>query len=198
MGTALELNLEVLFSPAQSCHCTRDIRDGAGDAEEHHGDDKHGLGHSRAEQWNNDTASAGLTAPPVIIEHEGVLVVRDDLFRAAPTRPRQSRRHKPAGVGGLVTLSPPLPDMTAPIEEGKLSFLSDLRLARIAAMGALVAALTIAGCGRKGGLDPPPGATAADTSVTRPDLEPAIGPDGRVIAPSQGPKRSTPIDWLLN
>jgi len=79
-----------------------------------------------------------------------------------------------------------------------LSFSSDLRLARIAAIGALVAALGLAGCGRKGGLDPPPGATAADTSVSRPDLEPAIGPDGKVIAAPQGPKRSTFIDWLLN
>ncbi|HEX2351492.1 MAG: LPS translocon maturation chaperone LptM [Xanthobacteraceae bacterium] len=79
-----------------------------------------------------------------------------------------------------------------------MTSLSDLRLARIGAIGALIAALGLAGCGRKGGLDPPPGATAADTSVSRPDLEPAIGPDGKVIAPSQGPKRSTPIDWLLN
>ena len=79
-----------------------------------------------------------------------------------------------------------------------MTSLSDLRLARIGAIGALIAALGLAGCGRKGGLDPPPGATAADTSVSRPDLEPALGPDGRVIAPSQGPKRSTPIDWLLN
>jgi predicted small lipoprotein YifL len=89
--------------------------------------------------------------------------------------------------------------MVPPIEEGpELSSSSDLRLARIAAIGALVAALGLAGCGRKGGLDPPPGATAADTSISRPDLEPVIGPDGKVIAPSQGPKRSTPIDWLLN
>ena len=79
-----------------------------------------------------------------------------------------------------------------------MSSSSDLRLVRIAAIGALVAALALAGCGRKGGLDPPPGATAADTSVSRPDLEPAIGPDGKVIAVPQGPKRSTPIDWLLN
>jgi predicted small lipoprotein YifL len=79
-----------------------------------------------------------------------------------------------------------------------LRSLFDLRLVRIAAIGALVAALGLAGCGRKGGLDAPPGATAAETSPSRPDLEPAIGPDGRVIAPSQGPKRSTPIDWLLN
>jgi predicted small lipoprotein YifL len=79
-----------------------------------------------------------------------------------------------------------------------LRSLSDLRLARIAAIGALVAALGLAGCGRKGGLDPPPGATAAETSPSRPDLEPAIGPDGKVIAAPQGPKRSLPIDWLLN
>jgi len=74
----------------------------------------------------------------------------------------------------------------------------ELRLVRIAAIGALVAALGLAGCGRKGGLDPPPAATAVDTSVSRPDLEPAIGPDGKVIAAPQAPKRSTPIDWLLN
>jgi predicted small lipoprotein YifL len=76
--------------------------------------------------------------------------------------------------------------------------LSDLHFARIAALGVLVAALGLAGCGRKGGLDPPPGATPAETSVSRPDLEPAIGPDGRVIAPTQGPKRTTPLDFLLN
>jgi predicted small lipoprotein YifL len=80
----------------------------------------------------------------------------------------------------------------------ELRSLFDLRLVRIAAIGTLVAALGLAGCGRKGGLDAPAGATAAETSPSRPDLEPAIGPDGRVIAPSQGPKRSTPIDWLLN
>ena len=79
-----------------------------------------------------------------------------------------------------------------------MSFSSGLRLARIAAVSALVAALGLAGCGRKAGLDPPPGATAADTSPSRPDLEPAIGPDGKVIAAPQGPKRSTFIDWLLN
>ena len=79
-----------------------------------------------------------------------------------------------------------------------MSSSSGLRFARIAAIGALVAALGLAGCGRKAGLDPPPGATAAETSPSRPDLEPAIGPDGKVIAAPQGPKRSTLIDWLLN
>ena len=79
-----------------------------------------------------------------------------------------------------------------------MSSSSGLRFARIAAIGTLVAALGLAGCGRKAGLDPPPGATAADTSPSRPDLEPAIGRDGKVIAAPQGPKRSTFIDWLLN
>ena len=79
-----------------------------------------------------------------------------------------------------------------------MSSSSGLRFARIAAIGALVAALGLAGCGRKAGLDPPPGATAAETSPSRPDLEPAIGPDGKVVATPQGPKRSTLIDWLLN
>ena len=89
--------------------------------------------------------------------------------------------------------------MVLPIEEGpELSSSSGLRFARIAAIGALVAALGLAGCGRKAGLDPPPGATAAETSPSRPDLEPAIGPDGKVIDTPQGPKRSTFIDWLLN
>ena len=76
--------------------------------------------------------------------------------------------------------------------------MSALRFARIAALSVLATALGLAGCGRKGGLDLPPGATPSETSVSRPDLEPAIGPDGRVIAPSQGPKRSTPLDFLLN
>jgi len=79
-----------------------------------------------------------------------------------------------------------------------LSSSSGLCLARIVVIGAFVAALGVAGCGRKAGLDPPPGATAADTSPSRPDLEPAIGPDGKVIETPQGPKRSTFIDWLLN
>jgi predicted small lipoprotein YifL len=76
--------------------------------------------------------------------------------------------------------------------------MSALFFARIAAMAVLVTALGLAGCGRKGGLDLPPGATPAETSMSRPDVEPAIAPDGRVIAPSQGPKRSTPLDFLLN
>lgn len=66
-------------------------------------------------------------------------------------------------------------------------------LARIAVIGALVAALGVAGCGRKGGLDPPPAAGVA----ANPDAPPAMGPDGRPIAP-QGQKRRIFLDWLID
>jgi predicted small lipoprotein YifL len=97
-------------------------------------------------------------------------------------------------------LSPLACDLLWCLDRGvpEVTSLPHLRFARIAAIAALIAALGVAGCGRKGGLDPPPGATAADTSPSRADLEPAIGPDGRVMAPQQGPQRRTPIDWLLN
>jgi len=89
----------------------------------------------------------------------------------------------------------------------ELSSPSDLNLARIAVIGALVAALGLAGCGRKGGLDPPPDASIPEPSAGAqlgpgsgpgPVAGPSIGPDGKALAPAQGPKRTTPIDWLLN
>jgi len=79
-----------------------------------------------------------------------------------------------------------------------LSSSSGLRFARIAAIGALVAALGLAGCGRKAGLDPPPAASiAGQTAAVEPSPGPAVAPDGRALAPAQGPRRPTPIDWLL-
>ena len=77
-----------------------------------------------------------------------------------------------------------------------MSSMSDPRLVRIAVIGALVAALGLAGCGRKGGLDPPPGATAADQSVA-PGAAPPASPDA--LPPSTQPlPRRTPIDWLID
>ncbi len=73
--------------------------------------------------------------------------------------------------------------------------------ARIAAIGALVAALGLAGCGRKGGLDPPPGATAIDQSVPgQPGAPPQLGPDGQPVTPGEPPPppRRTPIDFLID
>ena len=81
-----------------------------------------------------------------------------------------------------------------------MSSISDPRLVRIAVIGALVAALGVAGCGRKGGLDPPPGATAAaaaaDESVA-PGAAPPASPDA-LPPPVQPTPRRTPIDWLID
>jgi predicted small lipoprotein YifL len=75
--------------------------------------------------------------------------------------------------------------------------LSDLRLFRIAVIGALVAALGLAGCGRKGGLDPPPGATAAADQAAPPGAAPPASPDA-LPPPTQPLPRRTPIDWLID
>jgi predicted small lipoprotein YifL len=77
--------------------------------------------------------------------------------------------------------------------------LSDRRFVRIAVIGALAAALGLAGCGRKAGLDTPPAASVAGdpSAAVVPDAGPAVAPDGRALAPAQGPRRRTPIDWLL-
>jgi predicted small lipoprotein YifL len=75
-----------------------------------------------------------------------------------------------------------------------------------AIIGALT--LTLAGCGRKGALDPPPGGYALEQTTTMtpvtgkgerlaPRTGPAYDENGRPIAP-EGPKRRTPADWLLD
>ncbi len=81
----------------------------------------------------------------------------------------------------------------------ELGSLSDQRLARIAVIGALVAALGLAGCGRKGGLDPPPEASAAPaTGVAQPGSGPEVGPDGQQPPHPPAPPRRTWIDWLID
>jgi predicted small lipoprotein YifL len=71
-------------------------------------------------------------------------------------------------------------------------------LLRIATMGALAAALGLAGCGRKAGLDPPPGAAVVEPGPDGQQPPPALGPDGKPIPPKPGQFRWTPLDWLLN
>ena len=78
-----------------------------------------------------------------------------------------------------------------------MNSLSDLRLVRIAVIGALVVALGLAGCGRKGGLDPPPGATAAANQAAPPGAAPPTSPDA-LPPPVQPLPRRTPIDWLID
>ena len=75
--------------------------------------------------------------------------------------------------------------------------------ARFAVLGALVAALGLAGCGRKSGLDAPPMAAAGDlqTSPQPPAAAPAPGaapaPAGQPVAPTPD-KRKTVFDWLID
>jgi predicted small lipoprotein YifL len=68
----------------------------------------------------------------------------------------------------------------------------------VAVVSALVAALGLAGCGRKGGLDLPPAAAISDPEpAADPKQASAIGPDGKPIAPKSGPKTPTILDWLV-
>jgi len=79
---------------------------------------------------------------------------------------------------------------------------------RLALIGVLAACLGLAACGRKGPLDPPPGASlegepqpnmpgmlSTNRSTSRSGQE--IGPDGQPLAP-KGPKKTIPLDALLN
>jgi predicted small lipoprotein YifL len=95
-----------------------------------------------------------------------------------------------------------------------LSRVFDRTLLRLALIGALAASLGLAACGRKGPLDPPPGASLdgaapADRSnplsspVSRPiggqtqSGDTGVGPDGQPLAP-KGQKKRLPLDVLLN
>ena len=57
-------------------------------------------------------------------------------------------------------------------------------------------ALALAGCGRKGGLDLPPSAAVNQPPGTTAEA-PAVGPDGRPLAPA-GNKKRLLIDPLLD
>ena len=81
-----------------------------------------------------------------------------------------------------------------------------LSLISLALVGAF--ALALAGCGRKGALDPPPGGyvlerTTTTTPVTTrgeplpPRKETVYDEEGKPIAP-EGPRRRTPADWLID
>jgi predicted small lipoprotein YifL len=66
----------------------------------------------------------------------------------------------------------------------------------MAVVSALIAALGLAGCGRKSGLDLPPSAAVSDPVA--PDPKQAyVGPDGKPAAPKSGPNRPTILDWLV-
>ena len=78
--------------------------------------------------------------------------------------------------------------------------------ARLALVSALLAAFGLAGCGRKGPLDPPPAASVVSQpqgsaagpigAQSRPD-NPGVDKDGKPVAPA-GPQKRIPLDVLLN
>lgn len=80
-------------------------------------------------------------------------------------------------------------------------------LFRLALIGVLAASLGLAACGRKGPLDPPPGASLDGVpQANMPDLMSSsrgasrsaeVGPDGQPLQP-QGPKKRILLDGLLN
>jgi predicted small lipoprotein YifL len=103
--------------------------------------------------------------------------------------------------------------MLRPCKERVLSR-NDRTFLRLALIGALAASLGLTACGRKGPLDPPPGASLEGVpQANLPDLmskrdatpiggqaqagNPGVGPDGQPLAP-KGPKKQIPLDVLLN
>jgi predicted small lipoprotein YifL len=71
----------------------------------------------------------------------------------------------------------------------------DRPILRAAVLGALALAvgLTLSACGRRGPLDPPPGASSLNERPS--DIQ--MDAQGRPLAPT-GQKRRLPIDWLLD
>jgi predicted small lipoprotein YifL len=74
----------------------------------------------------------------------------------------------------------------------------------LALAGALLAALALAACGRKGPLDPPPasssvapGSTVSAAPQSAIQAQPGQDPD-ELLPPTQGPKKRILLDGLLN
>jgi predicted small lipoprotein YifL len=80
-----------------------------------------------------------------------------------------------------------------------LSRFSTCLCLRLALVVALVAAFALAGCGRKGPLDPPPAASlAGDQGAAQSgSAPPVIDREGRPVAPP-GQNKRIPLDALLN
>jgi len=97
-----------------------------------------------------------------------------------------------------------------------LPYFSQRTFARLALIGMIAGALGLGACGRKGPLDPPPGASLEGVAQpnapglitnTPPQQRSSIGtstgsysgvgPDGQVQAP-RGPNKRIPLDNLLN
>ena len=89
-----------------------------------------------------------------------------------------------------------------------MSLFRDRPLTRLALIGVAIASLTLAGCGRKGPLDPPPGASlandpqavAAAPAATSDQLVAPIGQTKEISAPRATPSSNKGffLDKLLN
>jgi predicted small lipoprotein YifL len=85
------------------------------------------------------------------------------------------------------------------------------RFAHIAVIGVLAAAFALAGCGRKGPLDPPPGAAVSQpakpantgfglspmATEAAPATPASFDSQGKPVAPANAPKKRLPMDWLI-
>ena len=71
----------------------------------------------------------------------------------------------------------------------------DRHVAKLAAAGALALALSLAACGLKGPLDPPPAATPSQAQV---DATPSAPPPEGDTQQPQARRKSIFLDWLLN
>ena len=70
-------------------------------------------------------------------------------------------------------------------------------LGMVAVVGAL--ALALAGCGRKGALDPPPAAAISQPGPgQQPQPDTHFDEEGRPVAPPATERKSFFLDWLLN
>jgi predicted small lipoprotein YifL len=95
--------------------------------------------------------------------------------------------------------------MVPGLRRGGVIVISKQKWARIAAVGALVAALGLSACGRKGPLDPPPSAAAPQGAPGgSPQLDSnrqpgvGVGHDGKAVAPPpSGQNRPFILDWLV-
>lgn len=72
---------------------------------------------------------------------------------------------------------------------------------RVALIGVLVASISLSACGRKGPLDPPPGASLSGEQPTSTSMDvrdrPVYGPDGKLLVPADS-RKQFPLDVLLN
>jgi predicted small lipoprotein YifL len=80
---------------------------------------------------------------------------------------------------------------------GERFVIGSVRSLPLVALGILALALALSGCGRKGPLDLPPSAAINQPPGTAAAEAPAVGPDGRPVAPA-GNKKRLPIDWVLD